>query len=53
MEVLEIICNNCNLFNLIPIKKIELHKEFRCDNDTHICNNLVLICDKELLNQVK
>jgi hypothetical protein len=52
MKVLEVICNNCNLFNLIPTKEIELNKEFICDNDSHICKDTILIVDEELLNQL-
>ena len=52
MSVLEVICVNCNLFNLIPIKDIKLHKEFKCDNDTHICNDTILIADEELIYQL-
>ena len=52
MKVLEIICSNCNLFNLIPVKNIKLNKEFICDNDSHICKDTVLIVDEELLIQL-
>ena len=60
MEVLEIDCHNsdCNCdctightqhFNIIFVDDLELYKTFTCDN----CEEIILICDRELLNQLK
>ena len=49
MKVLEIDCNNCNSFNMLFISKLRLNKSFTFDE----CEELILMCDRELLNQVK
>jgi len=49
MQVLEIDCNNCNSFNMLFISELKLNKSFTCDE----CEELILICDSELMNQVK
>jgi len=49
MQVLEIDCNNCNSFNMLFISELQLNKSFTCDE----CEELILMCDSELLNQVK
>ena len=49
MQVLERDCNNCNSFNMIFISELRLNKSFTCDK----CEELILMCDRELLNQVK
>jgi len=49
MEVLEIDCNNCNSFNMLFISELQLNKSFTCDE----CEELILMCDRELLKQVK
>ena len=46
---LEINCNNCDWFNLIYTTELQLNKSFTCDE----CEELILICDIELMNQVK
>jgi len=49
MKVLEIYCNNCNSFNMLFISELRLNKSCTCDE----CEELILMCDRELLNQVK
>ena len=48
MEVLEIDCNNCQWFNMLFITELKLNKSFTCD----LCQEIILMVDKELLNQV-
>ena len=49
MQVLEIDCNNCNSFNMLFVSELRLNKSFTCDE----CEELILMCDSELLNQVR
>ena len=49
MEVLEIDCNYCSSFNMLFISELQLNKSFTCDE----CEELILMVDKELLNQVR
>ncbi len=48
MENLEINCTNCDWFNLIYTTELQLNKSFTCDE----CEELILMCDSELINQL-
>ena len=48
MEVLEIDCDKCQWCNLIYITELEFNKSFTCDR----CEELILICDSELMRQL-
>jgi hypothetical protein len=48
MQNLEINCTNCNWFNLIYTTELKLNKSFNCD----LCEEIILMVDKELLNQL-
>ena len=41
-------CNNCQWFNMLFITELKLNKSFTCD----LCEEIILMVDKELLNQV-
>ena len=48
MQVLEIECSLCQSFNMLFISELQLNKSFTCD----LCEEIILMVDKELLNQI-